>query len=86
MKPVGQASELKAGDILGVCSQVGTHFVGWWTSHPPLSSVLGPSQRLQQVVQGAFNTFAQYETVIAGELASVMAGPEDEVVGLRDDH
>ena len=40
----------------------------------------------QQVVEVAFNAFAQHEAVIAGEFARVVARPQDQVIRLRDDH
>ena len=40
-----------------------------------LPSVLGPKERLQQIVQVAFQTFAQNEAVVAGESAGVVARP-----------
>src|ERR1022692_673486 len=50
-----------------------------------LLGVLGLDQCLQKVVEVSFDAFAEDETKIAGELAGVIAGPEDQVVGLRDD-
>jgi hypothetical protein len=51
----------------------------------PLAGVPGPDVGFQQVVQVAFDPLAQHEAVVAGEPAGVMARPQDEVVGLRDD-
>jgi DNA-3-methyladenine glycosylase I len=40
----------------------------------------------QKIIQVSLDAFAQHEAVIARKLAGVMAGPQDQVVGLRDDH
>jgi len=62
------------------------HEVGLLQQFLAWLAVLGPSQRLQQVVEVALNAFTEDKAVMARELAGVVTGPEDEVVGLRDDH
>jgi hypothetical protein len=52
---------------------------------PPLSSVLGPNQRPQQVVQVPLDAFAQHEAVMAGQGAGMTAGPQDQVIRLGED-
>jgi hypothetical protein len=47
--------------------------------------ILGPEESFQQVVQVALDAFAEHKAVVAGELAGVVTGPQDEIVGLRDD-
>ena len=46
--------------------------------------VLGGDQGFQQVVEVPLDPLAQHEAVVAGELAGVVAGPEDQVVSLGD--
>ena len=46
--------------------------------------VRGLDQPLQQAVEVAFDAIAQDVAVIAGEATRVIAGPEDQVVSLRD--
>jgi hypothetical protein len=50
-----------------------------------LLGVLGLDQGLQKVIEVAFDAFAEDEAVIAGEFAGVIAGPQDQVIRLRDD-
>jgi hypothetical protein len=50
-----------------------------------IASVFSPYQRFQEVVQVPLDALAQDEAVVAGELAGVMARPEDQVICLRDD-
>jgi hypothetical protein len=50
-----------------------------------LPGVFRLDQSLQQVVEVAFDAFAQHEAVIAGEFARVVAAPQDQVIGLGDD-
>ena len=52
----------------------------------PLAGVLGPDQRLQQLVEIALDAFAQDEAMLAREFAGVVTTPQDQVVGLGDDH
>lgn len=51
----------------------------------PLPVVLRLDQRFQKVVESTFDPFAQYEAVIPGKLASVMTGPENQVIRFCDD-
>ena len=46
--------------------------------------VLGADQRFQQAVEVSLDPLAQHETVVTGELAGVVAGPENQVVSLGD--
>jgi hypothetical protein len=41
-----------------------------------LPSVLGPDQGFQQIVQVAFDAFAQHEAMVAGKFAGMVARPE----------
>ena len=59
--------------------------VGLLQQFLPLPGVLGPDQDFQQVVQVSFDAFAQHEAVVPGEFAGVIARPQDQVIGLRDD-
>jgi hypothetical protein len=52
----------------------------------PLPSVLGTDEDFQQIVQVAFDAFTQHEAVVARKSTCVMAGPQDQVVGLGDDN
>ena len=47
--------------------------------------VLGPNEDFQQIIEISFDAFAQDETVIAGEFAGMVAGPQDQVIRLGDD-
>ena len=47
--------------------------------------VLGGDQRFEQPVEVPLNPLAEHEAVVAGKLTRVVAGPEDQVVGLGDD-
>ena len=62
------------------------HEVGLLQQFLAWLAVLYPYQRLQQVVEVSLNAFTEDKAVIARELAGVVTGPEDKVVGLRDDH
>jgi hypothetical protein len=46
--------------------------------------VLGSEEQVQQIVQITLNTFAKHETMIPGKFAGVIAGPQYEVICLRD--
>src|ERR1022692_2099845 len=61
------------------------HQVRFFQQGLALLGVLGLDQCLQQVIEIAFDAFAQHEAMVAGEFASVIAGPKDQVVGLGDD-
>jgi hypothetical protein len=58
--------------------------VGFLQQSLAVLGVLRPDQRLQQGVQVALDPLAQDEAVVAGEVARVVAGPEDQVIGLGD--
>ena len=57
--------------------------VGVFQEPPAVLGVLGGDQRFEQPVEVPLDPFAQNETMVAGELAGVVAGPEDQVVSLR---
>jgi hypothetical protein len=42
-------------------------------------------QRLKQVVQVRLDALIQHEAVVAGELAGMTAGPQDQVIRLGED-
>ena len=58
--------------------------VGFFQQPLAVLGVLGADQRFQQVVQVPLDPLAQHETVVAGKLAGVVAGPENQVVSLGD--
>ena len=45
---------------------------------------VGSNQRLQQIVQVAFQTFAEYEAMLARQAAGVVATPLNQVVDLGE--
>jgi hypothetical protein len=60
--------------------------VGPSEQYIPIAGVLGPDQRLQQLVKIALDAFAQDEAMVAREFAGVVTTPQDQVVGLGDDN
>jgi hypothetical protein len=50
----------------------------------PIPGVFRLDQGLQQVVQVPLDPLAQHKPVVAGELARMVAGPEDQVIRLSD--
>ena len=56
--------------------------VGFLEEPLAVLGVLRGDQRLQQVVEVSFDPLAQDETVVAGKLTRVVAGPENQIVRL----
>jgi hypothetical protein len=46
--------------------------------------VFGLNQRFQQIIEVSLDPLAQNEMVVAKEFAGVVAGPENQVISLRD--
>jgi hypothetical protein len=46
----------------------------------PVLGVLGGDQGFEEVVEVSLGRLAEHETMVAGEPAGVIAGPQDQVV------
>ena len=69
---------------LSIAAPVLYRKMDWFEQSLVVLRVLGGDQRLQQVVEVPLDALAQHKAVVAGKAAGVVAGPENQVIHLRN--